>query len=79
MRRQIFVWLTVGPRAGDVNNFFVRANGTARVTITDSRVNLGTGSYSLFKQAVGHSFSTSYPEQRHRNCALHQADVSAKV
>jgi Cu-Zn family superoxide dismutase len=39
----------MGPHAGDMNNFFVRANGTARVTITDPRVNLGTGSYSLFK------------------------------
>lgn len=37
-----------GPHAGDMNNFFVRRNGTARVTVTDSRVNLGTGSYSLF-------------------------------
>jgi len=26
----------------------VRANGTARVTITDPRVNLGSNSYSLF-------------------------------
>ncbi len=39
----------MGPHAGDMNNFLVRANGTARVTITDPRVNLGTGSYSLFK------------------------------
>jgi Cu-Zn family superoxide dismutase len=38
----------MGPHAGDMNNFTVRANGTARVTITDPRVNLGTGSYSLF-------------------------------
>jgi superoxide dismutase, Cu-Zn family len=37
-----------GPHAGDMNNFTVRANGTARVTITDPRVNLGTKSYSLF-------------------------------
>jgi len=28
--------------------FLVRANGTARVTITDSRVNLGSDTYSLF-------------------------------
>jgi Cu-Zn family superoxide dismutase len=39
----------MGPHAGDMNNFFVRANGTARVTITDPRVNLETGRYSLFK------------------------------
>jgi Cu-Zn family superoxide dismutase len=38
----------MGPHAGDMNNFTVRANGTARVTITDRRVNLGTDSYSLF-------------------------------
>jgi superoxide dismutase, Cu-Zn family len=37
-----------GPHAGDMNNFTVRANGTARVTITDPRVSLGTNSYSLF-------------------------------
>jgi Cu-Zn family superoxide dismutase len=37
-----------GPHAGDMNNFKVWANGTARVTITDPRVNLGTDSYSLF-------------------------------
>ena len=39
---------SMGPHAGDMNNFTVRANGTARVTITDPRVNLGTNSYSLF-------------------------------
>jgi len=38
----------MGPHAGDMNNFIVRANGTARVTITDPRVNLGANSYSLF-------------------------------
>ena len=38
----------MGPHAGDMNNFIVRANGTARVTITDPRVNFGTGAYSLF-------------------------------
>ena len=38
----------MGPHAGDMNNFTVRANGTAMVTITDSRVNLGSDSYSLF-------------------------------
>jgi Cu-Zn family superoxide dismutase len=38
----------MGPHAGDMKNFFVRANGTATVTVTDPRVNLGSGSYSLF-------------------------------
>jgi Cu-Zn family superoxide dismutase len=38
----------MGPHAGDMNNFRVRANGTAVVTLTDPRVNLGTDSYSLF-------------------------------
>jgi Cu-Zn family superoxide dismutase len=38
----------MGPHAGDMKNFFVRANGTARVTVTDPRVNLGTDSNSLF-------------------------------
>ena len=38
----------MGPHAGDMNNFAVRADGTARVTVTDRRVNLGTGAYSLF-------------------------------
>jgi superoxide dismutase, Cu-Zn family len=38
----------MGPHAGDMNNFTVRANGTAIVTLTDPRVNLGTDSNSLF-------------------------------
>jgi superoxide dismutase, Cu-Zn family len=37
-----------GPHAGDMNNFIVRANGTATATLTDSRVNLGTDTHSLF-------------------------------
>jgi len=37
-----------GPHAGDMNNFVVGADGAARATITDPRVNLGTDSYSLF-------------------------------
>jgi Cu-Zn family superoxide dismutase len=37
-----------GPHAGDMNNFIVGTNGTADATLTDSRVNLGTDSYSLF-------------------------------
>ena len=38
----------MGPHAGDMNNFSVRADGTAIVTLTDPRVNLGTDTYSLF-------------------------------
>ncbi len=38
----------MGPHAGDMNNFTVRADGTARVTVTDPRVNLGDGTASLF-------------------------------
>lgn len=38
----------MGAHAGDMNNIIVRANGTARVTISDPRVNLGANSYSLF-------------------------------
>ena len=38
----------LGPHAGDMNNFTVKADGTARVTVTDRRVNLGTNKYSLF-------------------------------
>src|SRR3954447_9536493 len=38
----------MGPHAGDMNNFTVRADGTARITVTDPRVNLGTGKFSLF-------------------------------
>ena len=37
-----------GPHAGDMNNFTVSAKGTARVTVTDTRVNLGGDSNSLF-------------------------------
>ena len=38
----------MGPHAGDMNNFTVGADGTARSTVTDPRVNLGDGSNSLF-------------------------------
>jgi Cu-Zn family superoxide dismutase len=37
-----------GPHAGDMNNFTVNANGTAKLTVTDPRVNLGSGHNSLF-------------------------------
>src|SRR5678815_637909 len=32
-----------GPHAGDMNNFTVAASGTAKVTVTDERISLGTG------------------------------------
>ena len=38
----------MGPHAGDMNNFTVGADGTARVTVTDPLVNLGDGNDSLF-------------------------------
>jgi superoxide dismutase, Cu-Zn family len=37
-----------GPHAGDMPNFTVTAKGTAKATVMDPRVNLGTGSNSLF-------------------------------
>ena len=36
-----------GPHAGDMNNITVAANGTARTTVTNTHVNLGTGAGSL--------------------------------
>jgi Cu-Zn family superoxide dismutase len=38
----------MGPHAGDMNNFFIGKKGTAKVTVSDPRVNLGTDNYSLF-------------------------------
>ena len=38
----------MGPHAGDMDNFTVKADGTARVTVTNARVNLGDGAASLF-------------------------------
>jgi Cu-Zn family superoxide dismutase len=37
-----------GPHAGDLPNFTVAADGTAKTTLTGSMVNLGTDSHSLF-------------------------------
>jgi Cu-Zn family superoxide dismutase len=37
-----------GPHAGDMLNFNVSANGTAKQTLTDVRVNLGDGPNGLF-------------------------------
>ena len=38
----------MGSHAGDMNNFTVGPKGTAKVTVANSMVNLGTGSSSLF-------------------------------
>ena len=37
-----------GPHAGDLNNFTVAANGTAKTAVTDPRVSLGMGANSVF-------------------------------
>ena len=37
-----------GPHAGDMPNFTVKANGTAKATLQDPRVNLGDGDHSVF-------------------------------
>jgi Cu-Zn family superoxide dismutase len=37
-----------GPHAGDMPNFTVKANGTAKVTVVDPRVNMGAGDHSVF-------------------------------
>ena len=37
-----------GPHAGDMPNFTVKENGTAKVTLPDPRVTLGDGSNSVF-------------------------------
>ncbi len=37
-----------GAHAGDMNNFTVRANGTARVTIVNPQITLGEGVTSVF-------------------------------
>jgi Cu-Zn family superoxide dismutase len=37
-----------GPHAGDMNNIRVGSNGTAKTTLSDARVSLGTGANSVF-------------------------------
>lgn len=37
-----------GPHAGDMKNFTVKPDGTAKVTVEDSRVTLGEGANSVF-------------------------------
>jgi Cu-Zn family superoxide dismutase len=36
-----------GPHAGDMPNFTVKPDGTAKATITDPRVNMGTDNHSI--------------------------------
>jgi superoxide dismutase, Cu-Zn family len=40
--------MTPKPHAGDMPNFTVKANGTAKLTVADSAVTLGDGDNSLF-------------------------------
>jgi superoxide dismutase, Cu-Zn family len=37
-----------GPHAGDMQNFTVKANGTAKTTVMDERVNLDDNAHSVF-------------------------------
>jgi superoxide dismutase, Cu-Zn family len=37
-----------GPHAGDMKNFTVKANGTAKLTMVDERVNLDDDAHSVF-------------------------------
>src|SRR5579862_5437702 len=37
-----------GPHAGDMKNFTVKPNGTAKLTVVDERVNLDDNAHSLF-------------------------------
>ena len=37
-----------GPHAGDMKNFTVKPNGTAKTTVVDERVNLDDNAHSLF-------------------------------
>jgi Cu-Zn family superoxide dismutase len=38
----------MGPHAGDMPNFTVKPNGTAKATVTDPRVDMGTDAHSIF-------------------------------
>jgi len=38
----------MGPHAGDLNNFMVARDGTAKLNLSDPRVDLGTGANSVF-------------------------------
>jgi Cu-Zn family superoxide dismutase len=37
-----------GPHAGDMKNFTVKANGTAKTTVVDERINLDDNAHSVF-------------------------------
>ncbi|HEX5227795.1 MAG TPA: superoxide dismutase family protein [Bryobacteraceae bacterium] len=37
-----------GPHAGDMKNFTVKANGTAKATVVDERINLDDDAHSVF-------------------------------
>src|SRR3984893_2350989 len=37
-----------GPHAGDMRNFMVKPNGTAKVPVMDPRVNMGDDAHSVF-------------------------------
>lgn len=37
-----------GPHAGDMQNFMVKENGTAKFTVVDPRVNMGDDAHSVF-------------------------------
>lgn len=37
-----------GAHAGDMHNFTVKANGTAKATVTDERVTMGADNHSIF-------------------------------
>jgi Cu-Zn family superoxide dismutase len=37
-----------GPHAGDMQNFTVKPDGTAKLTVEDAHVNLGDGDHSVF-------------------------------
>ena len=37
-----------GPHAGDMKNFTVKANGTAKTTVVDERINLDDDAHSVF-------------------------------
>lgn len=38
----------MGPHAGDMPNFTVKPDGTAKVTVTDPRVDMGSDAHSIF-------------------------------
>ena len=55
-----------GPHAGDMKNFTVAADGTAKTTVSDANVNMGTDDHSVFANGgtalVIRGFLTWYAE-----------------